>query len=115
MEGVQILNQFEVVTEKVFNWNTFWVAFGIGAVFSLIVAVLFGLSEQDWSAFFVALGFNVFCVCLVAGLGGAVQSIPLEYETHYEVIINEEVNMQKFMDKYEIVETRGEIYTVREK
>ena len=40
---------------------------------------------------------------------------PAEYETHYEVSINEEVNMQEFMDKYEIVETRGSIYTVREK
>ena len=115
MEGIQILNQFEVVTEKVFNWNTFWIAFGIGAAFSLIVAILYGLSEQDWEAFFVAAVFNIFCVCFVAGIGGGIDGKPVAYETNYEITINETVNMQEFMDKYEILETRGQIYTVREK
>ena len=40
---------------------------------------------------------------------------PVEYETHYEVSIDETVNLQEFMEKYEIIETRGLIYTVREK
>ena len=40
---------------------------------------------------------------------------PVEYETHYEVSIDETVNMQEFMDKYELIETRASIYTVKEK
>lgn len=117
MDGVNILNEFEVVTKTGFSWESFWWGVIVGAVFGLIVAIIFGLEDGEWSAFFVGLG--VFCTLLglfVGLLGGFVLAPqPVEYETHYEVSINEDVNMQEFMDKYEIIETRGSIYTVREK
>lgn len=78
---------------------------------------MFGLQEGDWFAFFVGLG----CFCVLIGLfvgllcGSIFKPKPVEYETHYEVSIDETVNMQEFMNKYEIIETRGSIYTVREK
>ena len=117
MNGVQILNQFEVVTKAVFSWNSFWVGLGIGAAIGLVAAVIFGLIEADWEAFFLACAIFIPVIGLgVGGLGGGVVNpTPIEYETHYEVSISEETNMQEFMNKYEILETRGEIYTVREK
>ena len=117
MNGVIILNEFEVVTKTVFSWESFWWGALIGVGIGLIVAIIFGLQEGEWPVFFVGLG--VFCTLiglLVGLLGGFVlKPKPVEYETHYEVSINENVNMQEFMDKYEIIETRGSIYTVREK
>ena len=117
MDGVSILNEFEVVTKTVFSWESFCWGALIGAGIGLIVAIIFGLQEGEWAAFFLGLG--VFCITiglLVGLLGGFIlKPKPVEYETHYEVSINEEVNMQRFMDKYEIIETRGSIYTVREK
>lgn len=117
MDGVSILNEFEVVTKTVFSWESFWWGALIGAIIGFVIAVIFGLQEADWFAFFV--GLSMFCTVLglfVGLLGGfVVNPKPVEYETRYEVSINEEVNMQEFMDKYEIVETRGSIYTVREK
>ena len=117
MEGVTILNSFEVVTDYIFSWESFWwfALFGVGI--GLIAAGLFGLREQDWFAFFVCLGMCCTIFGLFFGLlgGGVFGPKPVEYETHYEVSINEEVNMQEFMDKYEVIETRGSIYTVREK
>lgn len=117
MNGVTILNEFEVVTKTVCSWESFWWGALIGVGIGLILAIIFGLQEGDWAAFFISLG--VFCTLiglLVGLLGGFVlKPKPVEYETHYEVSINETVNMQEFMDKYEIIETRGSIYTVREK
>ena len=117
MDGVTILNEFEVVTKTVFSWESFWWGALIGAGIGLIIAVIFGLREVDWLAFFLGLG--VFCTLfgLLVGLavGFVLKPKPVEYETHYEVSINEAVSMQEFMDKYEIIETRGSIYTVREK
>ena len=117
MDGVTILNQFEVVTKTVFSWESFWWGALAGAIIGFGVSVIFGLQEQEWLAFFVGLG--VFCTLLgllLGLLGGFVlMSTPVEYETHYEVSINENVSMKEFMDKYEIIETRGFIYTVREK
>ena len=117
MNGVNILNEFEVVTKTVFSWESFWWGALIGASIGLIVAIIFGVQEGDWAAFFM--GLSTFCTIiglLVGLLGGFVLApTPVEYETHYEVSIDENVNMQEFMNTYEIIETRGSIYTVREK
>lgn len=117
MDGVTILNEFEVVTKTVFSWESFWCGALVGASIGLITAIIFGLQEREWLAFFVGLG--VFCtiIGLLVGLleGFILKPKSVEYETHYEVSIDENVNMQEFMNTYEIIETRGSIYTVREK
>ena len=117
MEGVTILNQFEVVTETVFSWSEFSTGFLIGMCVGLIMGIIFGLSEWDWFAFLFMFLFAGLVVGGFIGVlfGYVVNPTPVDYETHYEVTINEEVNMKEFMDKYEVVETRGLIYTVREK
>lgn len=33
-------------------------------------------------------------------------------DVHYQVIIDEDVNMKDFTEKYDIIEVQGEIYTV---
>ena len=117
MNGVTILNEFEVVTKTVFSWESFWWGTLIGVSIGLILAIIFGLGEVDWLAFFIGVGVYCTLIGLLVGLlgGFVLKPKPVEYETHYEVSINENVNMQEFMDKYEIIETRGSIYTVREK
>lgn len=117
MDGVTILNQFEVVTKTVFSWKSFWIGALLGALFTLLIIVMIMASDFDWSCFgWICLIF-IPIVATIVGLfsGFLIGPTPVEYETHYEVSINEEVNMQEFMDKYEIIETRGSIYTVREK
>ena len=117
MTGVHILNQFEVVTKTVFSWESFWWGALIGVIIGFITAGVVGLQEGDWLAFFVCLGICCTVFVLIVGMlgGGVLMRKPVEYETRYEVSINENVNRQEFMDKYEIIETRGSIYTVREK
>ena len=117
MDGVTILNEFEVVTKTVFSWESFWWGALAGVIIGFVVAVIFGLTEGEWRAFFIGLITYCTFIGLLVGLkrGFMLKPKPVEYETHYEVSINEEVNMQEFMDKYEIIETRGSIYTVREK
>ena len=117
MDGVTILNEFEVVTKTVFSLESFRCGALIGVGIGLILAIIFGIQEADWFAFFIGLGAFCTLIGLLVGLLGGfiLKPKPVEYETHYEVSINEDVNMQEFMDKYEIIETRGSIYTVREK
>ena len=117
MNGVQILNQFEVVTKTVFNWDAFWVGALIGLGIALIAGVIFGLSEASWVAFWIMFGVGGVLMAFFIGFfaGHSVNPLPVAYETRYEISINEDVNMKEFMDKYEIVETRGLIYTVKDK
>lgn len=115
MSGIQILNQFEVVTKEVFSWNNCWIGVGIGVLVGLIAAIILGVKEEEWAAF--GIGCTIFIPVMdmfIGGLSGASFPEPVEYETHYEVIIDETVSMHDFMDKYEIIDTRGKLYIVRE-
>lgn len=116
MEGVEILNQFEVPIEHCLNWTVFWITFSIffigglsegiilwlkyGCVFSIVpILTLLGLA----GGFVIGLMF------------GNAAEIPTKYETHYQVIITDEVKMTEFNERYEILDQEGKIYTVREK
>ena len=117
MEGVQILNQFEVVTKTIFSWKSFWIGAIIGAAVAVTIILLVMISDFDWSTFGIMCAVFIPIVSIILALfaGFLIGPTPTEYETHYEVSINENVSMQEFMDKYEIIETRGSIYTIREK
>lgn len=39
---------------------------------------------------------------------------PTAYETHYKVLISDEVSMNEFLEQYEIIDQEGKIFTVRE-
>ena len=118
MEGIQILNQWEVVTKTQLSWDSFWTGAVIGfliALFATIITVL--TNDGDWSDFFVAMCTIGIIATVLIGLlwGGCIDATPVAWETRYEVIIGSEVSMSEFMDKYKILETRGSIYTIREK
>lgn len=118
MNGVEILSQSEVVTARAFNWVAFsvitvvlFVAVGIGTY--LLVRMELGSSKTGNIAFSI-------CVALIlsfmfGGLAGGVTSIPTERETHYKVTIDDSVSMNEFLDKYEIIDQEGKIYTVKER
>lgn len=117
MTGVEILNQWEVVTDTVFSWKSAWIGFAFGAVAAILISLLVMLDDFDWSCFGWMCLITIPILGIIIGLfsGFLIAPTPIEYETRYEVSITEEVNMKEFMDKYEILDTRGSIYTVREK
>ena len=47
--------------------------------------------------------------------GGGIFATPASYETHYKVAIDDSVSMNEFLDKYEILDQEGKIYTVKER
>ena len=115
MDGVQILNQFEVVIETALNSHVLLAGIITGILIALISGIVFELGYNDWKMFWIVFGVVAMVLSPIIGLSGAKRFSESKVETHYEVSINEKVNMAEFMDKYEILETRGAIYTVREK
>lgn len=117
MNGVNILNSYEVAAEHTFSWESFWISFIVMAAVCAFIALMVCLEDFDWRC------YGTICAIMCPILGTAIGllfgfiAMPkvTAYETHYEVSINEEVSMQEFMQKYEILEQRGDIYTVREK
>ena len=115
MTGVEILAMEEVVVSSTFNSQTFWTIVAICTGVGLVASIVFGLIEQE-----IAPSVALFICATIFGfifgaIAGAENAIPTEYETQYKVTISDEVSMNDFLERYEIVEQEGKIYTVRKK
>ena len=116
MTGVEILAVKEVVAASAFCWPAFWVTLGVFLI-GLTVLGLY-LSHVEY----LGTGIIIFCIimgliggAIIGGMGGWLLAEPTEYETEYKVTIDDAVSMNEFLERYEIIDQEGKIYTVREK
>ena len=115
MTGVEILATQEVVTNYAFNGNVFWITLGIIFFIFSVFGLFLSLSNGDYSAIAISVFAGFMLGSLFGFLLGTASRIPTEYETQYKVTISDEVPMNDFLDRYEIVDQDGKIYTVRER
>jgi hypothetical protein len=116
MNGVEILNQTNVYQTEGYGW-LFWAILGAGFLVGLIFAI------REWSD----IGFNKDVPIFIFGftligfvLGVLIFMFTIHYTDEldyikYQVTISDEVSLNDFMDKYEILDQDGKIYTVKEK
>lgn len=114
MNGVEILVSEQVVTKYGLSDTT------ITAMVSIIIVAIVGglylsIMESNWEILFFCIIIGIIISFFVGGPIQEATKIPLEYETRYKVTISDEVSMNEFYDKYEIVEQDGKIFTVRER
>lgn len=115
MSGIEILSSVEVATAYSCpnaGAITFAVIFG-AFFFGSIMVWLF----SDINAIIVLVGAILgFVLGLIGGCIAEDNLIkPIEFETHYKVTISDEVSMNEFLEKYEIIEQDGKIFTIRER
>ena len=111
MNGVEILSQ-EIIYNTLLPW---WI--GALCFFGIIVfVVLIAISAADCNTGAVIIFVICAALCVVA-LPLSIEEFKCAGINHirYEVTIDDFVSMTSFMDKYEILDQRGKIYTVREK
>lgn len=109
MEGVTILNSYEYLTNpsSIFLY-LFW-----GFIFTTFALIL--------SYLFIVDNYSSTSTVIFAIVAGALAVIffcnvpEKNYETRYQVTVNDSVSMNEFQSKYEIIEVEGKIYTVRER
>lgn len=116
MPGVDILAVEEVAVGPELNWTVFWTILGVVVVGTLIYTITKVVSGQySWP---IIPAFLILFGCVGGAFGIMFANIfgkPIAYETQYKVTISPEVSMVTFMDKYEIVDIEGRIYTMRER
>ena len=115
MNGVEILASEEVATAFTFNWVGCFIWFGVALGAFIIAGAIASLAHDDVVLFgAMAIAGIVFGVLIgvVVGFG---DRVPTEYETQYKVTISDEVPMNDFLERYEIIDQEGKIYTVRER
>lgn len=81
---------------------------GLMVIVCLIAAV--GLAVDDLPGSGVAAGFATGFLVIVVSI--CISAEP-EY-TSYKVTISDDVKLVEFLEQYEILDTEGEIYTIRE-
>ena len=116
MTGVEILNKYAVYTTK-----TWVAAVGILAFFGLIVLMIscyFATSNASETLSVICLVCAIICgiISITLGIIDKYTDYLKEYShTEYKVTIDDSVSMNEFLDKYEILDQEGKIYTVRER
>lgn len=115
VNGVEILAAQEVAIEYNFNSTVFWIIFGVVCSIFIIAGICESIKYCNW----IHLGaYTVIGLIIGSSVGvssGFIFATSSKYETQYKVIISDEVLMNEFNKKYEIVEQEGKIYTVRER
>jgi hypothetical protein len=114
MTGVEILAMEEVVTAYAFNLKGYLLFILAASVFCTIIGIIAGIPNDITFGVGVGLAFGLGVGALL-GLIPAWTTLPKEYEAQYKVIISDEVSMNDFLSKYEIIDQEGKIYTVRER
>lgn len=109
MNGVTILNSYEYLT----NQSTILLLMCLCVSFSIVsIRVLYILLKDktaSWKEFALIL---IICVAFAITFGVLVPED--KYETRYQVTVDDSVTMSEFQSKYEILEVKGKIYTIRE-
>ena len=116
MNGVEILSSAEVVSESKFNWTAFWIVTAVCFVICLIVylCTIWELEVIPWTV--AMIGIWIFASAMLGGLfGGVIAPIPTEYVTEYKVYLENDVNIEEFIEKYEIIKQEEKILTIRER
>ena len=109
MTGVEILATGEGATGFEPNSPVFLSVLA----FCVIGGIVVGSKDKEYGVGAIIGLFIGLCAGLLASVVVGVAEI--EYYPTYKVIISDEVSMNEFMDKYEILSQDGKIYTVKEK
>lgn len=112
MDGVTIVN---IMAEEVHKGSFL----GPGTIFG-ILAIMLGLAffisavKTDVFTAVPAVGFMLIGL-IVIGLTYKDYGPVIDYDYTYEVIVDDDVNFKEFCNRYEVLERRGNIYTVKER
>ena len=115
MTGVEILATEEVAVGFAFNWLALFITFGAVLVVFVLFGIHMSLKHNNLQHILVGVIVGTIMGILFGVAMGSGLEIPTLYENYYKVTISDEVKMNEFLEKYEIIDQEGKIYTVRER
>lgn len=105
---MEIINTEEIIN---YTWGWSWAGFIVIVLGIIICIVLYFLSEDLDNP------FPIFAFAIGLGIGLTMFSSAKELPpvTQYQVIIKEDLNINEFLNKYNIIEQRGSSLIIQEK
>jgi hypothetical protein len=119
LEGIEILNETIVYGySETFNWEVFWILFGIAIAIATLFYILCWNDDGDWVnalgvwiMIFIITGF----LSVIAGFSTVPPDANIIDHIEYQVTISDSVNLNEFLEHYEIIDQQGKIYTIKER
>lgn len=111
MNGVEILSS---IYEYESLMSPFWaLGFGIAALIIVIIGLL-TLTFDNIQDKLLILEVVLIAAMIICIIGAYIKTDEI-IDTTYKVTIDDSVSMNEFLDKYEILDQEGKIYTVKER
>ena len=118
MTGVEILSQRNIYVIE-YPWWILAIFTAIGLIVGLVLTIYWSFKYKErFGSFHIG-------IMLLFTIGGAFMGLLAtsicKYETdvvdyiEYKVAVSDDVGFNEFMDKYEILDREGKIYTVKER
>ena len=105
MEGITILNS-EVIMAPHWGPIAMFILGVVGIFLSFFMDIL------DFDCDVIKMLIISASITLIGAISLFIFEVP--YYTSYEVILEDSVSMNEFLDRYEILDQRGQIYTIKE-
>lgn len=107
IDGINVLHTFQH-TSGLFTSVGLWIVFSV-FVLATIYAWILVATRRTRPHVIVAI---VVSLLMFGFLFGATHT-PVQTETRYKIIIDDDVSYREFTNMYEVLDVEGEIYTVR--
>ena len=117
INGLEVLSKTEISTATALNTFAFWavtlIFFAAGVAFCYFE--LKPITAGEWFGGIVIVFLITLLGCAFGYIVGMSTGKPTDYETHYKVLVSDEVSLNEFNEKYEIIEQDGKIFEIKEK
>lgn len=116
LEGIEILNKVEIMEPPMWISIAGLVCFVwlLGGIILFFINVITDFLEDKWWIAFLIVIVSCLGISAMSVLNKNLLTEPTGiYE--YQVTIDDSVSMNEFLEKYEIIDVKGKIYTIRDK
>ena len=110
MNGVEILSSETIYNTILPEWS---IGVGLGCGFIFVILMMVSIVNEHDIGFILSI-IAIIASIVVAGLGDVTNKNSVDH-IEYKVTIDDSVSMNEFLDKYEILDQEGKIYTVKER
>lgn len=117
LEGIEISNQVDRYVAKDWVLNILLISLII-FIISFVICVTIASIEGNKFVFSIFLIVSILSfISFITTVSFKITSCSItQYDhTEYQVTISDEVNLNEFNERYEIIEQNGKIYTIKEK
>ena len=110
MNGVEILSSKTIYTPIL---PEYWLGIGLGCAFIFVIVMAFCFANEHIILGFICMVLS-FSFVFVGCLGCICIKTDIDH-IEYKVTVDDSVSMNEFLNKYEILDREGKIYTVKER